>query len=110
MRYTRISKDRQAIIIDDNEGAVRKLTMLENVEEELGNNLIKLFKALEPNQHIWSIGNFEGVKCYVGDKYLTEYKEIIAYSGNKDNFVICRLCDYGKTWAFTKEELKNDLR
>ena len=85
-----------------------KLGLLEDIEEGLGNNLIKLFKALEPNQHIWSIGNFEGVKCYVGDKYLTEYKEIIAYSGNKDNFVICHLCDYGKTWAFTKEELKNE--
>lgn len=88
--------------------ATQKLGLLEDIEEELGVDLIKLFKALEPNQHIWSIGNFEGVKCYVGDKYLTEYKEIIAYSGNKDNFVICHLCDYGKTWAFTKEELKND--
>lgn len=87
---------------------IGKLGKLEDIEEELGIDLVKLFKVLEPNQHIWSIGNFEGVKCYVGDKYLTEYKEIIAYSGNKDNFVICHLCDYGKTWAFTKEELKNE--
>lgn len=87
---------------------IDKLGQLEDIEEKLGIDLIKLFEALDPNQRIWSIGNFEGVKRYGGDKYLSEYKEIIAYSASKDNFVICRLCDYGKTWTFTKGELKNE--
>jgi len=97
MRYTRISKDRQAIIIDDNEGAVRKLTMLENVEEEFGFELIRLIDA----QSIFVDENsvFYDFKISVIEQCV--YVSVDDCDDTKLSFV-----DYGKTWAFTKEELK----
>ena len=99
MRYTRISKDRQAIIIDDNEGAVRKLTMLENVEEEFGFELIRLINAK-------SI--FVDEKSVFYDFKISVIEQIVYVSVDDYDDTELLFDDYGKTWAFTKEELKND--
>jgi len=97
MRYTRISKDRQAIIIDDNEGAVRKLTMLENIEEEFGFELIRLIDAQSIFVDEKSV--FYNFKISVIEQCV--YVSVDDCDDTKLSFV-----DYGKTWAFTKEELK----
>ena len=78
---------------------IQKLGQLEDVEEELGIDLIILIKALKNG-------------CYV--KPWTEIKhtyEIRTGSNNIDLFLLDEndndysLKDYGKTWALTREEL-----
>ena len=93
-----------------------KLELLENLEEELGIDLITLFKALKDG--IWT--NQE--QCYGDEKQgkirffqvrlLLEENAVgcIHNSMWKGKEVIRTLYfkDYGKTWALTKEELEND--
>lgn len=76
-----------------------KLGQLEDIEEELGIELITLFKALK-----------NGICTMRGFEYPTL---IIDYSKDNPlgfNFLlkgqIVLFKDYGKTWALTKEELK----
>lgn len=70
-----------------------KLGRLEDIEEELGFDLITLFKALQ-----------NGIYGKVGK----EIKHISAphFSWFKKEIYIFRLADYGKTWALTEEELE----
>ena len=93
-----------------------KLGKLEDIEEELGIDLITLFKALRNG--IWT--NQE--QCYGDEKQgkirffqvrlLLEENAVgcIHNSMWKGKEVIRTLYfkDYGKTWALTKEELEND--
>ena len=93
-----------------------KLGKLEDIEEELGIDLITLFKALRNG--IWT--NQE--QCYGDEKQgkirffqvrlLLEENAVgcIHNSMWKGEEVIRTLYfkDYGKTWALTKEELEND--
>ncbi len=109
--------------LDANEGikkipvlATNKLGRLEDIEEELGIDLITLFKALRNG--IWT--NQE--QCYGDEKQgkirffqvrlLLEENALgcIHNSMWKGKEVIRTLYfkDYGKTWALTKEELEND--
>ena len=77
-----------------------KLGLLEDIEDDLGIDLITLFKALK-----------NGV--YLKYKYGYEYrisKCRKCYLSGKKTFVVDYhtyryLNDYGKTWALTKEEL-----
>lgn len=78
----------------------QKLGRLEDIEEEIGIDLITLFKALKDGiWHITSNGKVIGylnVKwnwCIGRDYFKTKY----------GNFYFK---DYGKTWALTKEELE----
>ena len=94
----------------------KKLKILEDIEEELGIDLITLFKALIYG--IWT--NQE--QCYGDEKQgkirffqvrlLLEENAVgcIHNSMWKGEEVIRTLYfkDYGKTWALTKEELEND--
>lgn len=73
--------------VDDFSKIADKLGQLEDIEEELGIDLITLFKALkdgywykEDNEIIFEEPNGEGLREM--------------------------LCGYGKTWALTKEELE----
>lgn len=92
-----------------------KLGQLEDIEEELGIELVVLFKAL-----------YEGV--YVINVYenIIFVEPILSFNKEKNtnlyvldgitSFPPNKLCesyfyyfkDYGKTWALTKEELEND--
>lgn len=74
-------------------GALNKLGQLEDIEEELGIDLITFFKALK-----------NGIYGRVGDKI----EHILApnFSFCYRKMYIYKLTDYGKTWALTKEELE----
>ena len=85
-----------------------KLELLEDIEEELGIDLITLFKALKQmfvfhkeNVKIELIGiHFKSIKS--NELYLFGFVEDTVHA------VYLSLKDYGKTWALTKEELEND--
>ena len=90
-------------ILDGYIGAdvIKKLSDLEDIEEELGIDLVTLFKALK--HKIWIKTPF-GYK----DKWLCS-TEGLFYSNSRSGFKINeRLLtkDYGKTWALTKEKLE----
>ena len=79
-----------------------KCREIEDIEEELGIDLITLFKALKgiyikPNN------------IYVGSPYLcfaeNENRELEFQFKVVDTWY--KVKDYGKTWALTKEELEN---
>ena len=93
-----------------------KLGQLEDIEEELGIDLITLFKALRNG--IWT--NQE--QCY-GDEKQGKIRFFQVRLLLEENAVGCihnsmwkgkevirtlYLKDYGKTWALTKEELEDD--
>ena len=96
--------------------AINKLGQLEDIEEELGIDLITLFKALKNGIYFKTRqelenGKIEDViihaevelkfnKTFLGNYYFLvdmSFKTTIGVKTNKD---------YGKTWALTKEELE----
>ena len=90
---------------------VKKLGQLEDIEEELGIDLITLIKALKNG--IWWKGitsfNTSGIffeenpQLYIKNKLLIK----ITFMKNQDYVY---LKDYGKTWALTKEELEDETK
>ena len=77
-----------------------KLGQLEDIEEELGIDLIILLKAVKNGiwvKHPYSI-DYEPFRI----DYWKDYKT------NEEGMFICgmKIKNYGKTWALTKEELK----
>ena len=94
----------------------KKLKILEDIEEELGIDLITLFKALIIG--IWT----HQEQCY-GDEKQSQIRFFQVRLLLEENAVGCihnsmwkgkevirtlYFKDYGKTWALTKEELEND--
>ena len=88
------------------EDMVEKLGKLEDAEEELGIDLIKLFKALKDG--IYFKHNYYGIE-HKQVSYITRTALVYRYSswGDDDDihFTYYDYKDYGKTWALTKEEL-----
>ena len=81
----------------------KKLGQLEDIEEELGIDLITLFKALKDG--IYRYGENNQVPVYLTwHDYL---KELVLFfdDNNPYNNRCFQFKDYGKTWALTKEEL-----
>ena len=83
-----------------------KLYELEDIEEQIGVELLILFKALE-----------NGAYCKRGKKtvffYRLEASDLVNYSfkvfnTKKWEWETYNFKDYGKTWALTKEELTNE--
>lgn len=81
------------------DGARYKLGQLEDIEEELGIDLITLFKALK--------NGFYAEHRYIQQCYICFIDGEWAIV-NLKNDEWWLLKDYGKTWALTKEELEND--
>ena len=81
--------------------AVNKLGQLEDIEEELGIDLITLFKALKDGVYTYlknfKTGSVELYHAYIEIHSFQEFKVF-------DNYFI-RYKDYGKTWALTEKEL-----
>lgn len=84
----------------------KKFGQLEDIEEELGIDLITLFKALKNGIYAkvyipMSFGIKEIRFLDVEKTGLGLYKNFI-----RTNYGLYQLKDYGKTWALTKEELE----
>ena len=98
--------------LDANEGikkipvlATNKLGRLEDIEEELGIDLITLFKALK-QKFVFRKGN---VKIKLIGLHIKS-NELYLFGFIKDTVqaVYLSLKDYQKTWFLTKEELEYD--
>ena len=104
------TQDGRYTIVQHPTNAINKLGALEDIEEEIGIDLLVFFKSLE------SLEKGVFVKEFDGEISLHEVRGI-AKSGILviDNEAPCPECDscmdygeYGKTWAFTKEELEEE--
>lgn len=84
-----------------------KLSKLEDIEEELGVDLIKLLTADEIyyKAHGEIESNIFDVSFYSFLILVRVYHS--PYRKDDEHFAF-GFNDYGKTWAFTKEELKNE--
>lgn len=93
-----------------------KLSQLEDIEEELGIDLVTLHKALYDGFYFISreCGKIWDTRLYLKPLFCAYNKtiEIQQYVDNaggywyKNTNEFVRLKDYGKTWALTKEELE----
>lgn len=75
-----------------------RLEQYKSIEKELGISLITLFQALK--EGIYDKYIYYDDVCLLGDKIYACPLDIFDTS--------FYLKDYGKTWALTREELKND--
>ena len=77
----------------------RKLSQLEDIEEELGIDLITLFKALKDGIYKKGRNSLKGLILYSKMPMFSFYHKTIDAE---------LIEDYGKTWALTREELENE--
>ena len=109
--YAEVVKD----AIDRENIVLTKLKHYEDIEEELGIDLITLFKALKDRQVIFKhIYGLKKPKIYLETHKIAgllfdgkNYGLWLYDNGYGDEFCVYTK-DYGKTWALTKEELEND--
>lgn len=96
-------------IVDDMNKAMDKLSKLEDVEEELGIDLITLFKALKNGFYFKYKNTIISSNDYLF-QIRTNIKDNWIFDIISDNLSLLsiKFKDYGKTWALTREELEND--
>ena len=99
------------IIFKDIDEAYRKLYVLEDIEEEIGIDLITLFKALKygvyyytsqnqlTHDYVWLYDNY--VSASVRDKL--SYSLLTCFQKQILSFE-----DYGATWSIYRENLEDD--
>lgn len=90
----------------DISNAIQKLGQLEDIEDELGIDLITLFKALKNG--IWvkhQLGQVYKVQARLYDLIIDSFSEKLKWCFLANTMLI-DFKDYGKTWALTKEELE----
>ena len=90
-------------MIEDEIAGTQKLGQLEDVEEELGIELLTLIKVLTSTVYLYHNGKLtecEQAPCLLcfDNEYCLEYH----FEHDVEQVY---LKDYGKTWALTKEEL-----
>lgn len=89
--------------------AYKKLQKLENIEEELGIDLITLFKALKDGIYIKTNDD-------MGKSIILKRDCKIGFNGYQFIFIITNPYElklpknYGKTWSLTRKELENENR
>lgn len=76
-----------------------KLERLEDIEEELGIDLINLFKTLKDGIYKKGRNNFKGLILYSKMPMFSFYHKTIDAE---------LIEDYGKTWAVSREMLENE--
>ena len=89
----------------------KKLKILEDIEEELGINLIKAVElCVQVNsKKVVYIKDEDGIyPIEILDDLDVELFNHRLYSNSRGIYMSLDLFDYGKTWALTKEELEND--
>ncbi len=112
--YTMISDERQYWSYVDKDGvslhdqiirsAFEKLGKLEDIEEELGIDLITLFKAMKDGVYISDGHNNIEYQSPSFLRFTDCFFQIETDDGLYDSIHLYK--DYGKTWALTKEELE----
>jgi len=83
---------------------INKLGQHEDIEDELGIDLVTLINILRTGGHIW-VKNCKGINEWHVESLKQrglDKQWYLTYSNN----VRVKLKDYGKTWALTKEELE----
>ena len=111
MRYT----IKELHIVNDMNKAMDKLSKLEDIEDNIGIDLITLFKVWNDGVYLYT-DNCGYSKLHVGK---VKYKNGDTIDLENKCFIINECCgqgdyhthtlyfkDYGKTWALTREELK----
>ena len=96
-------------IAEQKQNCFNKLGQLEDIEEELGVNLVTLFKAVKNGLYYRFYKNdkiskmkvpmlriIDGEYCWICPKWTTV------------TWMNVKIKDYGKTWALTREELENE--
>lgn len=91
----------KAIIVGD---TATKLGQLEDIEEELGIDLLTLIKAFRSGIYV----KIDGEIDYIQYVSIFKKRKWHLYSSSTfwGKYDICLVKDYGKTWALTKEELE----
>lgn len=87
--------------------AIDKLCLIEDIEDELGCDLITLFKALKEGFYVKKDSINEGFISLVKAKDIREV-DMITKSITFCDYEFVYFKDYGKTWALTKEELEEE--
>ena len=103
------------MLLDIIEKELKEHRLLKKLEEELGIDLITLFKALKDRQVIFKhIYGLKKPKIYLETHKIAgllfdgkSYDLWLYDNGYGDQFCAYTK-DYGKTWALTKEELENE--
>ena len=117
--FTPYTKEYAEVIARD----LNKLSQLEDIEKELGIDLITLFKGLRETgiwvkrdneiihiEPLYIKVEMDCVRPLIGSITLKElYFEDLDYIMDTTGYE-WYVEDYGKTWALTKEELENDKR
>ena len=88
-----------------------KLELLENLEEELGIDLIKaveLCKQVNSKKVVYIKDDYGIYPIKIIDELDIELFSHRLYKTFGGIYVSWDLYEYGKTWALTKEELEND--
>ena len=81
------------------------------IEEELGIDLITLFRALKNGFYVYKDNHVVEIKSHKGNcgvmSFYASYDSIIAEDVFEQQYIYL-LKDYGKTWALTEKELENE--
>lgn len=97
---------------------INKLGQLEDIEEELGIDLVTLFKALKNG--FWAESSTKITFCKEDEEHTVFIRHLgydveicceeseNAIDGKCKMYLERSTKDYGKTWALTREELEND--
>lgn len=103
MRLMKKDKDGNYYTTGEDIGkAYPKLGQLEDIEEELGIDLVKLIECIRNEKGIWKRENGDGKLINTRCMLTCEFGYWRVY----DKETVYDLKDYGKTWALTKEELE----
>ena len=88
-----------------------KLELLENIEEELGIDLIKaveLCKQVNSKKVVYIKDEYGIYPIKILNNLDIELFNHRLYKNSSGVYVSLNLYDYGKTWALTKEELEDE--
>ncbi len=94
------------VLMTDNDYKELKLGQLEDIEEELGIDLITLFKVLKNGIYVKIGREIDYIQ------YVSIYKKRKWHLYSSDTFWgkydICLVQDYGKTWSLDKKDLTKE--
>lgn len=109
------NETREERMIETHNAIVNKLGAVEDIEQELGINLVTLFKALKngfyaKEIHCFKNGERETIEYFNSPEIRLFDEWYIYYSCDNYHTIAYKMADYGKTWALTREELENEKK